>query len=255
MGLADRTLSKNKIAPGGKSSTKGCNMIGRGGKCGDATVVEGIENWGKFWNMVVDEKHEGCCYILECTTVETSERSTVSEGDKPIKKNCNVTIPGGLSRAVHLRIPRGISLELQFKVNIQQSANFGLMLVGGVSEKSKLNIDIVAELENKGSSFKAMANVVCLSGAEARFDTRGKLGPKAENSKCNFDIKVLQIGEKSLIAAEPSLEILNENCDATHGFSVDRVPGEAIAYLANRGLSRKEAEELYAKGFVGGDAG
>jgi len=53
------------------------------------------------------------------------------------------------------------------------------------------------------------------------------------------------------IDTKPQLEIANDDVRCTHGATIGRLDDTAVFYLQSRGLEKREAEALLARGFVG----
>ncbi len=64
------------------------------------------------------------------------------------------------------------------------------------------------------------------------------------------EARTLLLSRKARAETIPELEILTDDVRCSHGAAVSPVPEEEIFYMESRGLSRREAVELYVAGFI-----
>ena len=60
----------------------------------------------------------------------------------------------------------------------------------------------------------------------------------------------LVLSNKAVVKSEPDLEILSNEVFCTHGSTTGKPNDEQLYYLQTRGLSPKNAREIYVKGFL-----
>ncbi len=62
---------------------------------------------------------------------------------------------------------------------------------------------------------------------------------------------ILLLSDKVSLKAEPNLEILNNEVRASHGATLGSIDENQLYYLRSRGLSKRQAEKIIERGFIG----
>jgi hypothetical protein len=216
--------------------------------CRRAFVEKGSGQWDTFWDRVLEQRSEEhrsaeCCFVLEF------EKPVDDKGTSALSRH--IVVPSGMSRSVMLKFDHGIRAQISLEIDLSESSQFGIYFGGILSGESEAAVDIVSRQENTNSHFLLTGRTVSLASSRFAASTLGIVGAEAGQSSCVYDLQVLQIGEGGIVYGEPRMEVERGDIIAEHGFSVGRIPSDELTYLESRGMGKDEAEELYAKGFLG----
>lgn len=223
-----------------------CGMVGQNTPCSRLKQYENIGEWDTLWKSVGDAQSEDGCYVL----LMKNSREKVQENDE-MKLSAAVSVPKGRARTVELRIDEKVKMSVALELNLEEGAMLGIMVRGVVRSGSRVELCIASTQNLAGTRLVCRGNLVCHDGGKLSLSTSGTVGEKAGGSFCRYDMKILQTGDTSEVSAEPLLEVLGKDVEVRHGCSVGRVPRGALTYMTSRGMTERDAEELYLKGFLG----
>ena len=211
--------------------------------CRRAFVEKGSGQWDIFWDRVLEQRSEECCFVLEFEKPEDNEGTSVLSR--------HIVVPAGMSRSVMLKFDHGIRAQISIEIDLSENSQFGIYFGGILSGESETVLDIVSRQETIGSHFLLRGRAVSLESSRFAASTLGVVGSAADQSSCVYDLQVLQIEKGGVVYGEPRMEVGRGDIIAEHGFSVGRIPSEELTYLRSRGVGINEAENMYAKGFLG----
>jgi len=145
----------------------------------------------------------------------------------------------------HDSIKKDIFLDL---VKIGQTRS----VYGAVIGKSNDVIELTSNIVHKASSTTArfFTRVVLYDNAKILFKGHIKILDGISGCDSFLSLKVLLLGELCEVVASPILEIENNDVKCSHSVSISRPSEEELFYLMSRGMSRKSATSLIAKGFL-----
>ncbi|MBI4062517.1 SufD family Fe-S cluster assembly protein [Candidatus Gottesmanbacteria bacterium] len=165
-----------------------------------------------------------------------------------------------------------------FKKTFQiQNAHVIVLLIAGRKEQE---IDITIRLTNAGSradiiglvtasdsdsitlhtrqyhgSRETTSNLLVKSlladAASFTYDGAIRVEPKAQKTDAYQRNENLLLSDQAHAESKPKLEILANDVRCTHGATIGSVRDDELWYLASRGIEKKEAIALIARGFLG----
>ena len=199
--------------------------------CKNLVSLEGVGKWDEFWERVIKGGDEKCCFVLDLS----GERNG-------FELNEVVEVPRGAARTVMVylgEVSTKSVLSVEFAMG--EGSRFGVEMVGTVVEGAEFEICVESEQGSGESHFLSEGRFVC-RGGRLMVETLGKVEEQAAGSWCEFDTRVLQIGDGGRVEGLPRMEVGCDNVRAEHGFATGGVPEEALVYAGSRGLGRKEFE-------------
>ena len=124
-------------------------------------------------------------------------------------------------------------------------------IVGISNERQVQAIDTKVVNRGKHSVGNILQHGVILDRATLTFNGIGLIEKYAKGADAQQESRVLMLSEKARGDANPILLIEEFEVTAGHAASVGQVDEEQLYYLMSRGLSRKDAEYLVIRGFLG----
>jgi len=91
---------------------------------------------------------------------------------------------------------------------------------------------------------------ICDGGSHAVFNGRIRVRADAQHTDSAQQSRALLLSPKAQINAKPQLEIFADDVKAAHGATVGQLDGEALFYLASRGLPVEQARKLLTYAFA-----
>ena len=114
--------------------------------------------------------------------------------------------------------------------------------------------DYVVEVKvrAKKDEIKGEVKIVGIVGGGAKVKVRGlvQVGKGIKGVEMRLEMRMVLMDKKSWVEVEPNMEIVTEEVKASHAATVGTVSKEELFYLMSRGLSQKEAEKLWLKGWM-----
>lgn len=125
-----------------------------------------------------------------------------------------------------------------------------LIVVIKAMEKGDYVVEV--EVRAKKDGVKSEVKVVGMVGGGAKVKVKGLVGVEKgiKGAEMRLEMRMVLMDEKSRVEVEPDLEIETEEVKASHAATVGTIDKEGLFYLMSRGLSQKEAEKLWLKGWM-----
>lgn len=138
--------------------------------------------------------------------------------------------------------------ETEVILDGDESRIYGQTLFFGDEESvQKMRVDHVHNGKNTRSQMISRGAVQ--DKASSHFHGNIKMLPGCNGADGNLEEHNLLLSNGSKIEAIPGLEIRNNEVQAAHSTSLEKMDEEKLFYLKSRGLSKQEAMELLVKGF------
>jgi len=117
---------------------------------------------------------------------------------------------------------------------------------------NRQHFDLNSNLRHNVPHTKGFALMQGLLTDRARGVLQGmiRIEHDARGTNSYLEEHALLLSKKAHADAEPALEILTDDVRASHSATVTRIEDEKVFYLQSRGLSKKEATKLIARGFL-----
>lgn len=125
-----------------------------------------------------------------------------------------------------------------------------LIVVIKAMEKGDYVVEV--EVRAKKDRVKSEVKVVGMVGGGAKVKVKGLVAVEKgiKGAEMRLEMRMVLMDEKSRVEVEPDLEIETEEVKASHVATVGTIDKEELFYLMSRGLSQKEAEKLWLKGWM-----
>ena len=125
-----------------------------------------------------------------------------------------------------------------------------LMVVIKAIEKGDYVVEV--EVRAKKDEIKSEVIVVGIVGGGAKVKVKGlvQVGKGIKGVEMRLEMRMVLMDKKSWVEVEPNMEIVTEEVKASHAATVGTIDKEELFYLMSRGLSQKEAEKLWLKGWM-----
>ena len=125
-------------------------------------------------------------------------------------------------------------------------------LGSGISINDSTHTDNLLEIRHNSKS--ALSNcyfkTVAKGNSKVNFDGTIFVDNHCSKTTSNQVSKGLLIGDHSKINLVPKLEIYNDDVECSHGAASGQPDKNTLFYLTSRGISKKDAEEIYIEGFL-----
>lgn len=100
------------------------------------------------------------------------------------------------------------------------------------------------------SDIKFLSLGIASGNANLEFKTNLFVGKEAIKTNSLVEQRILKLSKEAKTFVWPALEILNNDCSASHRASIIDLEKEKIFYLATRGLSKAKAKNLLMEAFI-----
>lgn len=121
-------------------------------------------------------------------------------------------------------------------------------ILGDGSSEIKLNLETLYLAPR--TTAKTDFRILLKDQASCKITGMIKIGKKANKTDAYLTIKSLLLSDQAKIITEPALEIEANDVKASHSASSGPPSEEQIFYLSSRGLTREQAINLLATGFL-----
>lgn len=215
--------------------------------CENAVHESGLDKWDEFWERVALESTENsqCCFVLD-----------LFDGfDKTVDLSSHMEVPDGGGRTVMLRLGGRVSGRIQVETVLGRGSKGGMTISGVLGGNDGLSVRVSSTQDERESEFRSRGRFVCLMDSNVEVITNGVIGEKAAKAQCIYDTKLLKIGDVRSAVGIPQIEVHRDDVIADHGFAVGGIDSEIALYMESRGISQRELERLYIKGFLKGSCG
>lgn len=114
------------------------------------------------------------------------------------------------------------------------------------------HLDIFGEQHFIGPENSGEMKIRSIARGSSQTNIRGLINIEQTATLTNSYMKqdALILDPKAHIHTTPSLEIKTNNVKASHGAGISKIPADEIFYLQSRGLEKKEAEDMFIRGFM-----
>ncbi|MDD3170700.1 MAG: SufD family Fe-S cluster assembly protein [Bacilli bacterium] len=127
--------------------------------------------------------------------------------------------------------------------------NDSINVIINSSEKTQnYKYDLHHQIKNTTSKMTNYA--ICQGKSLLNVNTNGIIQKGAKNTNLWQKVKGLLLDAKSMISANPWLQIDEFDCLASHGASIGAIDEEELYYLMSRGLTKEASETLIVEGFI-----
>lgn len=121
--------------------------------------------------------------------------------------------------------------------------------VGDGQQKQGINAKIINQAPHTVGNI--IQHGVALEAAKVTFNGIGHILKAAKQADSQQESRIMMLSDQAKGDANPILLIDEFEVQAGHAASVGRVDAEQLYYLMSRGLSRRQAEYLVIRGFLG----
>ena len=104
--------------------------------------------------------------------------------------------------------------------------------------------------QNTDSTSLFIFRSLLLSDASVSYNGGIVIGKKAKRSYAFQQHDSMILSPHAKVETRPTLEILNNNVTCKHGTTIQTIPQDILWYAHTRGIGKKQAETLYAQGFI-----
>lgn len=196
--------------------------------------------------------HAGCVEIhalknskIRYSSIENWSKSTYNLNTKRaiVHKNALMEwINGNMGSKVTMLYPCSILLGENAKTNY----------VGIAFASDGQNQDTGCKVYHlsPNTSSTVISKSICKEGGITTYRGLVDIKKGCENSITNVKCEGLMLDNKSKAITIPSMQISENNVDASHEASVGKVGEEQLFYLMSRGLSKEEATKMIVLGFI-----
>ncbi len=136
-------------------------------------------------------------------------------------------------------------------INIIDKKNITYDIAGLVKAKDDSNIaNLIKTVHNEESSISDIKyNHILDDSATAIFKAKSIVNKKALYSKAFQNSHTILLSDDATIFAQPHLEILIDELEASHGATTGTLDVDQLLYLQSRGISKKKAYAMLLKAF------
>ena len=124
---------------------------------------------------------------------------------------------------------------------------YSLACIGGDSRCS-----VEAKINHKvgGGTSRQVSRFVLYDRAFGDYDGQVILAPGAQQVDAQQNNRNLLLSESAQMRLRPVLEIYADDVKASHGTSTGQLNEEAVLYMRQRGIARREAERMLVEAFM-----
>eukprot|EP01035_Chromulina_nebulosa_P019077 gene19077-24903_t len=132
----------------------------------------------------------------------------------------------------------------------EPNANFTIngIILAGEKQSLDLHSSILHDTDSANSK-QQQRNIIGDKG-EAVFKGRIRMPHHAQRSSSEQLCKSLMLGDRARAVVMPTLEIVADNVECSHGAAIADIDENSMFYLASRGIDRQEARRLLLNGFL-----
>ncbi len=146
---------------------------------------------------------------------------------------------------------KGDGFILNNYINIIDEKNITYDIAGLVKSNNNTNIsNLIKTIHNNESSISDIKyNHILDDNATAIFKAKSIVNKQALYSKAFQNSHTILLSDDATIFAQPHLEILIDELEASHGATTGTLDVDQLLYLQSRGISKKKAYEILLKAF------
>ena len=165
-------------------------------------------------------------------------------------KNISVALRENQEKTIPLVWTRGsgeISIEAKL---VGRGAKLNLVGAFFLANKDEVKLNVNIEHVAPDTTSETLIKSVLTDKAVGSFYGLVSIKKGAKNTDTFFREDALLLSDTAKAEAVPSLEIDENEVKAGHASTVGPVDEEQLFYLMSRGITRKEAESLFVRGFL-----
>jgi Fe-S cluster assembly protein SufD len=167
-----------------------------------------------------------------------------------LKENTDISVTEDIQYVFLMAGTNGALKE--FTINIDFAASgvtAELLGIYSLGSNQNLKLTVSTNIDKQGSNCLIWIRGLLKNQAESEVSGIVHVETTAAKTKARFEHNALVTGEESTVKTKPILEIKNNDVDASHGATINRVDEEQIYYLTSRGIDRDEAEKMLIQGY------
>jgi Fe-S cluster assembly protein SufD len=170
--------------------------------------------------------------------------------DDVFVRHINLTLESGSRSTVQVLNAGGRLGRIVLDVTLHDSADFALNAVQLGSGNQTVELIItVRHLEPNATSVQQVRSI--LSGhSTGSYLGKVAVARDAQKSDSVQSVKAMLLDRTATANAKPELEIYADDVKCAHGATVGELDGQAMFYLAARGLPPAEAKKLLMQAFI-----
>lgn len=116
--------------------------------------------------------------------------------------------------------------------------------------KEQRDIEINSHHKKAGTQAKILSNSIAKDQTYTTIRGLIKIEKNAQKSDSDWHSKTLNLGEEAETNTLPTLEIDNNDVNASHGSSIGKINTLEMFYLMSRGLNKEKAKQAIIKGYL-----
>lgn len=142
------------------------------------------------------------------------------------------------------------NLDIRGTLNHSESGTTGKIIAGlDAGGDTITTIDLINNHQAAHTTGNMAFRGLGRDAAKAVVNGLIKIGKHSPFTSSYLDEKVLLLSDKARVWAEPNLEILNNEVQASHSATVGNLDEFTLYYMLSRGIDQKTAQEMLIKGF------
>jgi len=142
-------------------------------------------------------------------------------------------------------------LELDFKIKLLgENSKINLKIASILDNNLNLKINTVQEHLNINTHSDLLLKAICKDKSNWNYTGKIFVDKTALNTKASQVNHNILLSEYAQALSIPSLEVLTDEVQCTHGSAVGQLDPESLLYLSSRGLSNKQAETILLDSFL-----
>lgn len=212
--------------------------VGRNAK---ATIIENLpkDNQTKNRNIFLTAEEGSAINYLTLVKDDNTERYTF---DADLRKD------SALTWHIFARVEE--NLDIRGTLNHRESGTTGKIIAGLDTRGEKITtLDLINNHQAAHTTGDMAFRGLGRDAAKAVINGLIKIGKHAPFTSSYLDEKVLLLSDKARVQAEPNLEILNNEVQASHSATVGNLDEFTLYYMLSRGIDQKTAQTMLIKGF------
>jgi Fe-S cluster assembly protein SufD len=170
--------------------------------------------------------------------------------DDVFVRHINLTLESGSRSTVQVLNAGGRLGRIVLDVTLQDSADFALNAVQLGSGNQTVELIItVRHLEPNATSVQQVRSILA-GNATGSYLGKVAVVRDAQHTDSVQSVKAMLLDRTATANAKPELEIYADDVKCAHGATVGELDGQAMFYLAARGLPPAEAKKLLMQAFI-----
>ena len=191
--------------------------------------------------------------VIEVAAGETSSRVIVQDAatDAIAIRDFRVILHPGATATFHVLNTGGKLGRVTIDVACHAGSHFelGAAMLGGGEQTLEI-VTTLNHIEPNATSNQVVRSVL---GGRATGSYLGKVAVArhAQKTDASQSVKAMLLSRTATANAKPELEIYADDVKCAHGATVGELDGNALFYLASRGIAPAEAKAMLLRAFIG----